>query len=70
MKITMEQVIIHIPEGLLGLTQVVRCRECRYYHPENRGKETWVCDHPDGLIEPQDADFCSHGRRKEKEDDA
>lgn len=37
MKITMEQVTIHIldrPE-LLGL--VVKCRECKYYYPQNRG---------------------------------
>ena len=65
MKITMEQVTIHIldrPE-LLGL--VVKCRECKYYYPQNRGVESWVCENAFGLPDPQDHDFCSYGERRE-----
>ncbi|MEY8373877.1 hypothetical protein AAK912_10415 [Merdimmobilis hominis] len=67
MKITMEQVTIQIPDRpeLLGLAPVVRCRECKYYYPQNRGVESWVCEHAFGLPDPQDHDFCSYGERRE-----
>ena len=65
MKITMEQVTVHIPDRPERLEPVVRCRECKYYYPQNRGVESWVCEHALGLPDPQDHDFCSYGERRE-----
>ena len=67
MKITMEQVTIHIPDSLGQFVPVVRCKECKYYYPENRGKEPWTCESADGLPESQDNDFCSYGEPKEEQ---
>ena len=44
---------------------VVRCRDCKYYDPENY---YICCAAPKGIIAPSDDDFCSFGKRKEAPD--
>ena len=43
-------------------TEVVRCKDCRWYEPLYKDKEY---DCPQGLYVVYENDFCSHGERRE-----
>lgn len=46
---------------------VVRCRECKYYHPSK--VHYMHCAYPGGMLCPPDANgFCSYGQRKNQSD--
>lgn len=42
---------------------VVRCGKCIFYDPESCSNR---CRHPKGLCNPGESDFCSYGKRKDK----
>ena len=42
--------------------QVVRCRDCKYYDPENWNGCT--CHAYGGMTDPDDCSFCSQGERR------
>mgnify|MGYP004640604175 CR=1 FL=1 len=46
---------------------VVRCRECKYYDPEDWGGIT--CKADGGMTDPDDDSFCSQGERGESNAD-
>lgn len=43
---------------------VVRCRDCKYRRVNNENEP--YCTAKDGLSDPWDDEFCSHGKRKEQ----
>ena len=48
------------------VVEVVRCRECKWWHEDD---DIGHCDNPDGLDNyAKPDDFCSYGERKEGDD--
>ncbi len=46
---------------------VVRCRECKYYDPEDWAGIT--CKADGGMTDPDEDSFCSQGERREHNED-
>lgn len=53
-------------ENTISAVPVVRCRECKYYKPEEYFSP---CVLPQGLECAKPNDFCSYGQRKEANHD-
>ena len=50
----------------IDAVEVVRCRECKWWHEDD---DVGYCDNPDGLDNYAKPDeFCSYGERKEGAD--
>ena len=49
------------------VVEVVRCRDCKYRRKNDENEP--YCIAKDGLSDPWDDEFCSHGERKEQEHD-
>lgn len=50
------------------VVEVVRCQDCKHFTTNLEddifsGNDTF-CEHPNGLIEPRETDFCSYGERR------
>ena len=51
---------------LVNSVEVVRCKDCKYYHKEWNGSEThYYEDYWCEWVEPDENDFCSLGERAE-----
>lgn len=62
-KITQDvsaSVILKLIDEMPGI-EIVRCRDCKYYHPKTRGCD---CECEDGLNCPDANDYCSYGKRR------
>lgn len=58
----MAEWIIEVKDGKFPIgkwTELVRCRDCRYYMPKTHG-----CTMA-GMMTPGESDFCSRGNRKD-----
>lgn len=53
--------IQHLPSAA-DVAPVVRCRDCRYYDPEDWGGIT--CKADGGMTDPDEDSFCSQGERR------